>query len=61
MSERDLYKAKAEHFEAEANRLRMELIVSQEKTAHLERVTLQLSRQMELADRMLEQRDKDLM
>lgn len=42
--ESDLYKAKAEYYEQQAEKLQMELVVSQETTAHLERRTLQLAR-----------------
>jgi len=46
-------KAMAEYYEGEAERLQMELVVSQETTAHLERVTLTLSNRLEAAERLL--------
>jgi len=57
---KDLLAAKATHYEEQAEKLQMELVVSQETTAHLERVTLELSRKLEAADRLLEMRDRDM-
>ena len=50
-----LFRAKAEHYEREAEKLQMELTVSQEKTAHLERHVVELARKLE---RMGEQNDR---
>jgi hypothetical protein len=46
-------KAMAEYYEGEAERLEMELVTSLETTAHLERVTLTLSRKLEAAEKAL--------
>ncbi len=56
---KDLYAAKAEYYLNEAERLEMELVVSQETTAHLERVTVTLSRKLEAAERLLDIRMSD--
>lgn len=40
----DLYKAKAEYYEQQAEKLEMALVVSLETTAYLERKTLTLAR-----------------
>lgn len=55
-----LFKAKAEYYEAEAERLEMELAVSLETTAHLERVTLELSRKFEAAGKILNRKHGDM-
>ena len=60
MNKADLYEAKADHYENQAEKLQMELAVSLETTAHLERVTLELSRKLEAAERLLEMRDRDM-
>jgi len=51
LNKADLYEAKADH---------MELVVAQESLAHLERVTVTLSRKLEAADRLLDMRDRDM-
>ena len=59
-SERHLFAAKAAYYLEQAEKVQMELAVSLETTAHLERVTLELSRKLEAADRLLEARDRDM-
>jgi hypothetical protein len=50
--------AMAEYYESEAERLEMELVVSQETTAHLERVCLTLSRKLEAAEKLLSRHEE---
>jgi len=60
LNKADLYEAKADHYENQAEKLQMELVVAMEKTAHLERVAVELSRKLEAADRLLDMRDRDM-
>jgi len=60
LNKADLYEAKAVHYENQAEKLQMELVVALETTAHLERVTLELSGKLEAADRLLDMRDRDM-
>ncbi len=59
-SERELFAKKAEYYLEQAEKVQMELAVSLETTAHLERVTLELSRKLEAANRLLDMRDRDM-
>lgn len=47
-SQKDLFEAKADHYESEAEKLQMELTVEREKSAHLERCLLKVSKQADL-------------
>jgi predicted RNase H-like nuclease (RuvC/YqgF family) len=48
-----LFRAKAEHYEREAEKLQMELVVEQEKAAHLERQLLRVAEQNDRLERLL--------
>ena len=54
-SQKDLYAAKTEHYEREAEKLQMALVVAEEKAAHLERHVVELDRKLE---KMGEQNDR---
>jgi len=59
-SSADLYKAKASYYEEQAEALQMELAVSQEQNAHLERVLFTTSQQADRLQLQLDEKDSDL-
>jgi hypothetical protein len=52
-TQKDLYAAKAEHYMNEAEKLQMELVVEQEKAAHLERELFRVAEQNDRLERLL--------
>ena len=54
----DLFRAKAEHYEREAEKLQMELVVAEEKAAHLERELLRMAEQNDRLERLLSRHEE---